>query len=1195
MSDASDEGSTIDDSEVIQDRINCSLDLFPTLLVEDPGQYLVDNTKNESENLIDLISILTVTTDLRDEISRNRDSAQSAWDEWSDLIKNTKDKAKREAEVQAYHEFKNTNNIRDQLTQAANKIRTLNKAISLLEKEKKLHENSIRTHIPAAPIIPPGTAPVLATNKSKLGKLPAKIFKGNIEEWSEFYEFFRESIENDTTLNDSERHRYLRGYLQFDDPKKNPLIGMPIDAAHFPRALATLKETFGKKDRLVEHLNQRLFALKATHKASDLRPLVDEFEMICKQMEALNIEVKTNGQIEHSFLVKLPKRVMSKILEIKREKGDTWNTDIFREELKRVVEIEQSVEENFAYLHPSNQSHNKKSHKFSAHINASVENKTDNCRFCNKQHQTYYCDTYKTSSERFERVKTLQLCSNCLTKGHSAKDCRSKKRCSHCQHKHNSSLCRFKDTQKTETTRFSRNPNSKHRFNKPRHSSAPTRKVVPNSSSENSTTTVASVNVAPTLTEIPHSSTNSGPVISIRENPKITNRQVLFLCTRSQVHNPHKLNTKIYANAFLDTFSFTTFIKDEIAEKLCLSKRPTDIEVGLFGSNQSTKMATNAVKIAFSSDFGEKILIEGYTKKFTTLPAPTAQITPEEFKSINQNEPMLNVTWLEPDIIIGQNAFSALKLQLIRTLASGYVVYSSSIGAFVGGYGTPKATPIAQPSYPIICAAVTNAFEKTEQSPETAIDDFFSLEGIGIESSELSFKPNEMTLNHFKNNIKHDGERFEVALPFIMDKIIDVKDCFGLAFGCLHSLYNKCLKKDPQLLKNIENIITEQKNLQIIEQIENPFESNSGTCPIVYIPFQCVFRSEKSFTKIRLVYNASARQNKNSPSLNQCLYKGPDLNSLLVKILLYSRLHKIFLTCDIEKAFLMISVRKEDRDCLRFLWLRDPSKPPSRKNLIVYRFCRVPFGAISSPFLLMATIEHLLSLKPEIPLTQTLINLKYMDNLCAGCQTPSEGIKLYQQFKELFKHAGMNVREFMTNSKELFELIPPEDRDPATAPKLLGIRWDARSDPDTFIIKLPKIPAAENLQKLLKRDVLAFFSKQFDPLGLTEPVKMVGKLFFQKLWIKDPIKTIEQKPSTSSHETPKEKCKSDWDTPLTETQKIEFLSLLSDWSKCSEFSVPRFIGEIKDDNCSLHAFCDASGFAKNYAEKKICPKSTKRN
>jgi hypothetical protein len=124
-----------------------------------------------------------------------------------------------------------------------------------------------------------------------------------------------------------------------------------------------------------------------------------------------------------------------------------------------------------------------------------------------------------------------------------------------------------------------------------------------------------------------------------------------------------------------------------------------------------------------------------------------------------------------------------------------------------------------------------------------------------------------------------------------------------------------------------------------------------------YIPWQAVFRPDKNFTKIRLVNDASAKTGKN-PSLNDCLYKGTDLNTGLISMLLNCRRHSILVIMDIEKAFLMTGIAPKDRDALRFLWLDDTSKPPSRHNIQILRFCRVPFGVITSPYLLQATIEH---------------------------------------------------------------------------------------------------------------------------------------------------------------------------------------------------------------------------------------------
>lgn len=73
------------------------------------------------------------------------------------------------------------------------------------------------------------------------------------------------------------------------------------------------------------------------------------------------------------------------------------------------------------------------------------------------------------------------------------------------------------------------------------------------------------------------------------------------------------------------------------------------------------------------------------------------------------------------------------------------------------------------------------------------------------------------------------------------------------------------------------------------------------------------------------MYDASAKV-ADGPSLNDCLHKSPKFNQLILDILLQFRVFKYALTADLEKAFLQVSVMKDDCDVLRFLWVDDISK-----------------------------------------------------------------------------------------------------------------------------------------------------------------------------------------------------------------------------------------------------------------------------
>ena len=125
-----------------------------------------------------------------------------------------------------------------------------------------------------------------------------------------------------------------------------------------------------------------------------------------------------------------------------------------------------------------------------------------------------------------------------------------------------------------------------------------------------------------------------------------------------------------------------------------------------------------------------------------------------------------------------------------------------------------------------------------------------------------------------------------------------------------------------------------------------------------YIPHHAVVNLQKTTTKVRVVYDASAKLTKDHRSLNECLYRGPVLLHDLCGLLMRFRLHKVALVSDIEKAFLQVGIHPSERDVTRFLWVKYVTNPRTTPdNIQVLRFCRVPFGVISSPFLLAATVE----------------------------------------------------------------------------------------------------------------------------------------------------------------------------------------------------------------------------------------------
>lgn len=99
----------------------------------------------------------------------------------------------------------------------------------------------------------------------------------------------------------------------------------------------------------------------------------------------------------------------------------------------------------------------------------------------------------------------------------------------------------------------------------------------------------------------------------------------------------------------------------------------------------------------------------------------------------------------------------------------------------------------------------------------------------------------------------------------------------------------KCFRHDPEILKEYDAIIQQQIRMGIVEVVEKPEELT--TSRVHYLPHHCVVRRDKETTKLRVVYDASAKSQ--GPSLNDSLYVGPKFNQLIMDILLRFRVHKI--------------------------------------------------------------------------------------------------------------------------------------------------------------------------------------------------------------------------------------------------------------------------------------------------------------
>ena len=85
------------------------------------------------------------------------------------------------------------------------------------------------------------------------------------------------------------------------------------------------------------------------------------------------------------------------------------------------------------------------------------------------------------------------------------------------------------------------------------------------------------------------------------------------------------------------------------------------------------------------------------------------------------------------------------------------------------------------------------------------------------------------------------------------------------------------LQQEPEKFKAYDDITKAQIGNGIVERAPVTPDANKE----FYLPHKTVFREGTKTIKLRVVHDASAKSSQESPSLNQCLEKGPPLQNLL--------------------------------------------------------------------------------------------------------------------------------------------------------------------------------------------------------------------------------------------------------------------------------------------------------------------------
>ena len=426
---------------------------------------------------------------------------------------------------------------------------------------------------------------------------------------------------------------------------------------------------------------------------------------------------------------------------------------------------------------------------------------------------------------------------------------------------------------------------------------------------------------------------------------------------------------------------------------------------------------------------------------------------------------------------------------------------------------------------------------------DQGLDDIFSLETMGISSKEENLTSYDQDfIDEFRNNIKFENNNYSVKLPWHTDRISKVSSNHKVALSVLDKVYANL---DSNNLTNDYNAVFEsQLRDGIIEQI-NVLPSFYDS--YVWIPHRPVIKEESQVTtKIRPVFNASLKTNKDSYSLNEAAYSGIDLMSSLLKLLLKFRSNKYVMLSDIKSAFLMIKL-SDDFDKNKFCFFLKKGD-----EILTYRYKTIIFGFISSPFMLMYVMKYHASKYDNDIITEILSSNFYMDNLIYTTNSLNELESIYREALKRMKDGGFILRSWCSNNEAMNDTLKIDlnfSEHGCIEEKVLGYKFNYSED--TMYIAKTEVNSCINT----KRELLSESSKVYDPLNFALPILLKSKILLRGICSIRPTLT--------------------WDSPLPEDVKKVWSKLATDISYVHKIPFPRFALST-EKTYGLHVFCDSS-------------------
>ena len=617
---------------------------------------------------------------------------------------------------------------------------------------------------------------------------------------------------------------------------------------------------------------------------------------------------------------------------------------------------------------------------------------------------------------------------------------------------------------------------------------------------------------------------------------------VLLMTCRVLVQSPQGV---MQVRALLDPGSATSFISERVAQTLHLCRFSQTIGIsGITGlSLEDSNRSIASFKIASVHTPSQRLNVIAVIVPRVTCDLPTHPVALnrewEHIRGLRLADPDFGKPG-RIDVLLGAEAFGDVICHGRRKGHRGSpTAIKTTFGWVLAGNTNTE------------CPGTVSSHHVSVLTGDDLLRQFWEVEEKSVANSTLT--PEERTvLNHFDVHHSRDSEgRFMVPLPKrpTSSKLGESRTQAVRRFISFERMMHA-----KGHFEEVEGVIDEYFVSKHAEPVPRA-DLEKPPSEVFYLPMHIVRKESSTTTKIRAVFDASAKTSTGT-SLNDLLV-GPTMHPPLVDVLIRFRSHRIALIADVSRMYRAVLLSDADKDLHRFVWRNNPKAP-----LLDFRMTRVTFGVSSSSFVAnMCVKQNALDYGMEYPNAAKAVNESfYVDDCLTGSDTLEGAVELHRELQALLGKGGFLLRKWNTSEPSVLQHVKPDLRDsqctlsisdPDSYTKTLGIEWNSSND--HFRLTVADLPQVNGLTK---RGLVSDIAKTFDILGWYSPTIVKAKILLQMLWSE----------------------KTGWDDPVPGTILEEWLQWRSELHLLSSHHIPRcyYPKGVTITFMQLHGFSDAS-------------------